>query len=119
MYTFLVPYTSFYCYQLDSHLGVPSGNGLLAVPGFTIKWNNFLPIGKSIFLPPKFSDFFGKRPRLEYEISRIIAESLPFLVDSTLTLRTAVCSAWPNTEKFATSSNIDGQLIIKWNLLGY
>ena len=28
-------------------------------------------------------------------------------------------SAWPNTEKFATSSNIVGQLIIKWNLLGY
>ena len=58
IYTFLVLYTSFNCYQLGSHLGVPSGNGLSAVPGFTIKWNNFLPIGKNPFLfPLKFSDF--------------------------------------------------------------
>ena len=48
-----------YCYQLDSHLGVPSGNGLGAVPGFTIKWNNFLPIGKSIFVPTEISRFFN------------------------------------------------------------
>ena len=54
----LVLYTSFNCYQLGSHLGVPSGNGLGAVPGFTIKWNNFLPIGKSIFVPPEIPGFF-------------------------------------------------------------
>ena len=58
IYTFLVLYTSFNCYQLGSHLGVPSGNGLSAVPGFTIKWNNFLPIGKSIFVPTEVSGFF-------------------------------------------------------------
>ena len=57
-YTFLVLYTSFNCYQLGSHLGVPSGNGLGAVPGFTIKWDNFLPIGKSIFVPPEIPGFF-------------------------------------------------------------
>ena len=66
IYTFLVLYTSFNCYQLGSHLGVPSGNGLSAVPGFTIKWNNFLPIGKNPFLfPLKFWRIFyltGKRP---------------------------------------------------------
>ena len=59
IYTFLVLYTSFNCYQLGSHLlGVPSGNGLGAVPGFTFKWNNFLPIGKCIFVPTKISGFF-------------------------------------------------------------
>ena len=51
IYTFLVLYISSNCYQLRSHLGVPSGNGLAALPGFTIKWNNFLPIGKSPFFP--------------------------------------------------------------------
>ena len=56
--TFLVLYTSFNCYQLGSHLGVPSGNGLGAVPGFTIKENNFLPIGKSIFVRTEISGFF-------------------------------------------------------------
>ena len=54
IFTFLVVSTSFICYRLGSHLGVPSGNGLGAVPGFTIKWNKFLPIGKSIFVPTEF-----------------------------------------------------------------
>ena len=45
--------------------------------------------GTTFYLSEIFG-FFGKRPRLEYEISRIVAESLLFLVDSTLTLRTAV-----------------------------
>ena len=58
IYTFLVLYTSSNCYQLDSHLGVLSGNGLGAVPGFTIKCNNFLPIRKSIFVPTEISGFF-------------------------------------------------------------
>ena len=32
------------------------------VPGFTTKWNNFLPIGNSTFaVPPKFPGFFPKR----------------------------------------------------------
>ena len=60
IYTFLVVSTSFNCYRLGSHLGVPSGNGLGAVPGFTIKWNKFLPIGKSIFVPTEFSGFLPK-----------------------------------------------------------
>ena len=55
IYTFLVVYTSFNCYRLGSHLGVPSGNGLGTVPEFTIKWNNFLPIKKSIFVPTEIS----------------------------------------------------------------
>ena len=58
--TFLVVSTSFNCYRLGSHLGVPSGNGLGAVPGFTIKWNKFLPIGKSIFVLTEFSGFLPK-----------------------------------------------------------
>ena len=58
IYSFLVLYTSFNCYQLGSHLSVPSGSGLSAVPGFTIKWNNFLPIGKSIFVATEISGFF-------------------------------------------------------------
>ena len=58
IYTFLVLYTSFNCYQLGSHLDVPSRNGLGTVPGFTIKQNNFLPIGKSIFVPTEISEFF-------------------------------------------------------------
>ena len=58
VYTFLVLYTSFNCYQLGSHLGFPSGNGFGAVPGFTIKWNNLLPIGKSIFVRTEISRFF-------------------------------------------------------------
>ena len=65
IYSFLVLYTSFNCYQLGNHLSVPSGSGLSAVPGFTIKWNNFLPIGKSIFVATEISGFFylnGKRP---------------------------------------------------------
>ena len=35
------------------------------VPGFTTKWNNFLPIGNSTFAPTEISVFFfvnGKRP---------------------------------------------------------
>ena len=35
------------------------------VPGFTSKWNNFLPIGNSTFAPTEISGFFflnGKRP---------------------------------------------------------
>ena len=55
---FVFHYT-FLRYQLGSHLGVPSGNGLDAVPGFTIKWNNFLPIAKSIFVPTEISEFFA------------------------------------------------------------
>ena len=55
IYTFLVLYTSFNCYQLGSHLSVPSGNGLSAVPGFTY---NILPIGKSISVPTEISGFF-------------------------------------------------------------
>ena len=37
------------------------------VPGFTTKWNNFLPIGNSTFAPTEISGFFflnGKRPML-------------------------------------------------------
>ena len=30
------------------------------VPGFMTKWNNFLPIGNSTLLPPKFPGFFPK-----------------------------------------------------------
>ena len=31
------------------------------LPGFTTKWNNFLPIGNSTFaIPPKFPGFFPK-----------------------------------------------------------
>ena len=35
------------------------------VPGFTTKWNNFLPIGNSTFAPIEISAFFlnGKSPR--------------------------------------------------------
>ena len=29
------------------------------VPGFTTKWNNFLPIGNSTFAPTKISGFFS------------------------------------------------------------
>ena len=29
------------------------------VPGFTTKWNNFLPIGNSIFAPTEISGFFS------------------------------------------------------------
>ena len=71
IYTFLVLYISSNCYQLGSHLGVLPGNGLGAVPEFTIKWNNFLPIGKSLF--PHRNLIFrncylnGKRPKL-YEL---------------------------------------------------
>ena len=35
------------------------------VPGFTTKWNNFLPVGNSTFTPTEISGFFflnGKRP---------------------------------------------------------
>ena len=49
VYTFLVLYTSFCCHQLGSRLSVSLGNWLGAFPGFTIKWNNILPIRKSIF----------------------------------------------------------------------
>ena len=56
IYTFLVLYTSFNCYQLGSHLGVPSGNGLGAVPGTT-----FYLWGTDPFLfPLKFPDFLPK-----------------------------------------------------------
>ena len=73
IYTFLAVYTSFNCYRLGSHLGFPSGNGLGASrsPGFTIKWNKFLPIVKSMFVPTEFSGFFylnGKRPFKPVEV---------------------------------------------------
>ena len=56
IYTFLVLYTSFNCYQLGSHLGVPSGNGLGAIPGTT-----FYLWGTDPFLfPLKFPDFLPK-----------------------------------------------------------
>ena len=29
------------------------------VPGFTTKWNNFLPIGNSTFAPTEISGFFS------------------------------------------------------------
>ena len=57
IYTFLVLYTSFNCYQLGSHLSVPSGNGLSAVPEmeqlFTYRNSK-----KSIFVPTEISRFF-------------------------------------------------------------
>ena len=49
------------------------------VPGFTTKWNNFLPIGNSTFAPIEISAFFlnGKSPRYfrsdkicQFELSR-------------------------------------------------
>ena len=57
-------YTSFN--QLGSHLGVPLGNGLGAVPGFTIKWNNYLPVGKSIVVPTEISGFTSMESALQY-----------------------------------------------------
>ena len=62
IYTFLVLYIGSNCYELGSHLGVPSGNRLGAVAGFTIKWNNFLPSENPFFSPPKFNipDFLSK-----------------------------------------------------------
>ena len=57
IYTFLVLYTSFNCYQLGSHLSVPSGNGLSAVPEMEqlFTYRN----SKNPFLfPLKFPDFF-------------------------------------------------------------
>ena len=63
IYTFLVLYTSFNCYQLGSHLSVPSGNGLSAVPEMEqlFTYRN----SKNPFLfPLKFPIFYlnGKRP---------------------------------------------------------
>ena len=56
IYTFLILYTSFdKLFPTRQHLVVSSGNQLGAVPGFTIKWNNFLPIAKSIFAPTEIS----------------------------------------------------------------
>ena len=56
IYTFLVLYTSFNCYQLGSHLSVPSGNGLSAVwNGTTFYLSEF---EKSIFVPTEISEFF-------------------------------------------------------------
>ena len=59
IYTFLVLYTSFNCYQLGSHLSVPSGNGLSAVPEMEqlFTYRN----SKNPFLfPLKFPDFLRK-----------------------------------------------------------
>ena len=47
-------------YQFQVHGRAPSH-----VPGFTTKWNNFLPIGNSTFATTEISGFFfvnGKRP---------------------------------------------------------
>ena len=44
------------------------------VPGFTTKWNNFLPIGNSTLLPPKFPGFFPKwKAPLEFRNQPTIA----------------------------------------------
>ena len=51
---FFVLNTSSICYQLGSPVGVLSGNGLSTLRGFTIKWNNFLPILGFHVTSPKF-----------------------------------------------------------------
>ena len=53
-------YVSCSLYQFQVHGRAPGH-----VPGFTTKWNNFLPIGNSTFATTEISGFFfvnGKRP---------------------------------------------------------
>ena len=57
IYTFLILYTSFdKLFPTRQHLVVSSGNQLGAVPGFTIKWNNFLPTPNPFLLVLKFPE---------------------------------------------------------------
>ena len=58
IYTFLLVCTS-------SRSTARKSIGHRDVPGFTTKWNNFLPIGNSTFAPTEISGFLflnGKRP---------------------------------------------------------
>ena len=61
MYMFLVPYTSSYCYQPDSHLGVPSAPRR---SGVYDQMEQLFTYRKVHFFPTEILGVFWKAPQI-------------------------------------------------------